>query len=367
MTATTHPEYNSQTEALTVTAAFPDSIRGKTILVTGVNRNGIGYTTAEAFASQSPAHLILAGHSPPKVQECIAELGGKYPSVDYRFLELDLASQASVRSAASTLLSDDTLPVIDIIVNSAGVMNVPTRMLSPEGIELHFATNHIGHFLLTCLLTPKLIAAASQPGVPKGATRVINVTSLSSTRSGIRWSDVNFEKTNQDLPADEQPNYDLLAAWGWPDARTTSYVPLEGYNQSKVANVLFGIALTKRLFAGHGILSLAVHPGIIMTELSRDAPPQIVPMIEESVRKGDLVLVTQEAGAAPSLVASLDPALGPPEERKDGVEKDNWGAFLVDCQISDRADARAVSGENAERLWRLSEELVGEKFEWLPT
>jgi NAD(P)-dependent dehydrogenase (short-subunit alcohol dehydrogenase family) len=179
----------------------------------------------------------------------------------------------------------------------------------------------------------------------------------------MRWSDINFEKINKTLPAAEQPSYDIHRTWGAVDPEEKSYLPLEGYNQSKVANVLFGIAANKRLYEKYGILSLALHPGIIQTELSRYAAPETIKAIGEFLKSGKVYRKTLGAGAATTIVAATDPGLGMPEsEGKDG--KENWGAYLIDCQISGLADARAVSSVEAEKLWKLSEELVKEKFAW---
>jgi NAD(P)-dependent dehydrogenase (short-subunit alcohol dehydrogenase family) len=281
--------------------------------------------------------------------------------VAYRPLILDLISQAAVRSAASELLSWPDVPTIDIVVNSAGIMNIPERTLNADGIEITFATNHVGHFLLTCLIMPKLISAAE--GSPKGATRVVNVTSLSPTWAGMRWSDINFDRPNNTLPQAEQPPYAIHRAWGAVDPETKSYLPLEGYNQSKVANVLFGIALTSRLYEKYGIVSIAVHPGIISTQLGRYASPETAAAVVEMREKGVFSYQSLGSGAATSLVAATDPKLGLERSgEKDGHA--SHGAYLIDCQISDRADARAVSSSEAERLWKLSEDLVKEKFSW---
>ncbi|KAH8884200.1 putative short-chain dehydrogenase [Thozetella sp. PMI_491] len=357
---TSHPEFHANTEALEVAKAFPDQIRGKTVLVTGVNRAGIGYATAEAFASQSPAHLIAAGRTLSKLQESIDAMKAQFPDVDYRPLLIDLSSQKSVRAAAAELLSWADVPTIDIIVNSAGIMLLPTRTLSEDGIEMHFATNHIGHFLFANLVMPKVIKAAQ--GNPKGATRIINVSSGSPQVAAMRWSDTNFDKKNADLPAEEQPNYQLHQGWGYGDTKGISYVPLEGYNQSKVANVLFSIAATKRLYEKYGILSLGLHPGVIQTELPRSAAPETREAVQAMVKAGAFSYRTLGAGASTSLVAALDPKLGPGQAIEGKTE--NYGAFLEDCQICDKADPRAVSSEQAERLWKLSEELVGEQFSW---
>jgi NAD(P)-dependent dehydrogenase (short-subunit alcohol dehydrogenase family) len=257
-----------------------------------------------------------------------------------------------VRKAASEVLSWNEVEKIDILVNNAAMMNIPERTLSEDGIEIQFATNHIGHFLLTNLLLPKMLKSP--------APRVVNVTSLSPTVAGIRWSDINFEKVNKTLPKDEQPPYEMHKRWGMKEPEEKSYLPLEGYNQSKVANVLFSIALTHRLYAKHKLLSIAVHPGVIQTELSRYAPPEILEAIKTMGESGAFVRKTLGAGASTSLVATVDPKLG-----MGGFEGErNLGAYMMDCQVSDRADGRAVSSEGAERLWGVSEGLVGEKFAW---
>jgi NAD(P)-dependent dehydrogenase (short-subunit alcohol dehydrogenase family) len=268
-----------------------------------------------------------------------------------------------VRKAAAEVLSWTDIPTIDILVNSAGVMNVPERTLTSEGIELHFATNHIGHYLFACLLMPKLITSAKASST-KGATRIVNVTSGSPTMArSIRWSDPTFEKLNKDLPEIEQPPYQLLKVWAFEDPENKKYIPLDGYNRSKIANVLFGIGLNHRLFEKHGILSTAVHPGVIKTELGRNTGPETRASIDKMVEQRMFTWKTLGAGGATSLVAALDPKLADGVgETKDG--KENYGAFMMDCQVSDKAQPLTVSSSEAERLWALSEELVGEKFTW---
>ncbi|OAP54393.1 hypothetical protein AYL99_11494 [Fonsecaea erecta] len=357
MTAVTHTEFNADTESLDVAKAFAGSIQGKNILITGVNKGGIGFTTAQAFASQSPAHIIITGRSPAKLQESIEALQKEYPNVHYVGLKLDLSSQKSVREAAAEVLAMKDIPTIDILVNNAGVMLIPERTLSEDGIEMHFATNHVGHFLFTNLILPKLIKAAE--GKPKGVTRVVNVSSSSPTTAGVRFSDINFEKINKTLPEDEQPHYQALQYWGEKDPENGSYFPREGYNQSKVANLLFTIGFNARYYDKYGLLSLAVNPGVVQTELQRHFSPEALTALQGFKEKGMVHLKTQGAGAATSLVAATDPGLGLPVS-KDG--KENYGAYLSDCQINTGAKAHAESNRNADRLWKLSEELVKEEF-----
>ncbi|KAI1384731.1 putative short-chain dehydrogenase [Hypoxylon trugodes] len=359
MTATTHPEFNDKTEALEVAKAFAEGVHGKTVLVTGVNPKGIGFATCQAFASQSPAHLILASRTLSKTQETIDTLKAQYPDVDYRPLILNLSSQKSVREAAAEFLSWSDVPTLDIVVNNAAVMNIPELTLSEDGIEIQFATNHVGHFLFTSLVMPKIIKAAERN--PKGLTRVINVTSLSPTMGVFRWSDIHYQKKNKDLPEEERPPFDIHRAWGEVDPEENSYLPLEGYNQGKIGNVLFSVALNNKLYEKYGILSMAVHPGMIPTELSREAAPRTWDAIKRMAESSRFSYRTQGAGASTSLTAALDPKLAMPESR-DG--KENYGVYLMDCQISDKALPGSVSSEKAERLWKLSEELVKEKFDW---
>ena len=240
-------------------------------------------------------------------------------------------------------------------------MCVQERTLSADGIELHLATNHIGHWLLTSLIMPKLITAAG--GSPWGATRVVNVSAGSAIVASMRWSDINFNKKNKDLPQEEQPNRQLLEAWGYKNIDETVYIPLDAYNRSKVANVLSGIGANKRLFEKHGILTLAVEPGVIKTELRRDFPTSTLDAVRALMDKGVFIHKSLEAGSSTTLVAALDPklAVGVGETQN---HSENWGAFLGDCQISGRASALAVSSKEAERLWELSEKLVGQKVSW---
>lgn len=279
----------------------------------------------------------------------------------YRALQMDLSSQQSVRTAAAEVLSWKDVPVVDILMNSAGVMGVQERTLTEDGIEMHFATNHIGHWLFTCLIMPKMIEAAKHGS--KGATRIVNVSSASPMISGMRWSDMNFDKKNKDLPEEEQVKEEFFKVWGYTDIGDVSYIPLDGYSRSKVANVLFGIGANKRLYDKYGIVSLAVHPGVFPTELGRNFPAETLRAIKKMSDDGVFTYKTLGAGASTSLVAALDPELGNGVgESKNGSE--NWGAYLVDCQINDRAMHLAVSSQEAEKLWEISEKLVGHRFAW---
>jgi NAD(P)-dependent dehydrogenase (short-subunit alcohol dehydrogenase family) len=294
-----------------------------------------------------------------KLQESIDALRVQFPGVDYRSLYIDLSDQHSVRTAAAELLSWTDIPTVDILVNSAGVSLFPERTLSVDGIEITFATNHIGHFLFTALIMPKIIAAAENN--PKGSTRVVNVSSGSPMVARMRWSDINFEQKSKDLPEAERPLPAIHKAWGVENTEDVSYIPLEAYNVSKVASILFGIGINKRLYDKYGILSLGLHPGVIETELGRNATPEVTAWIKGLKDKGYYTVKSLGAGASTSLVAALDPELGAGETING---KENYGVYLADCQINERAQPLAVSSLEAEKLWELSQNLVKQKFDW---
>lgn len=267
MVSTSHHEFGAQTTATEVAVAFSEQARSRTILITGVNKLGIGYATAAAFASQNADTIIIAGRSSNKLEECLESLSFEFPDVKFRQLLVDLSSQSSVRRAATEVLSWTDVRVIDLVINNAGIMLIPGRTLSQDGIELHFATNHVGHFLLTNLLAPKIIAAARS--AERGATRIINVTSLACIVSGIRFSDHNWTSSSSTLPENERPNPALLKMSGLAADETMSYIAMGAYAASKSANSLFSVELNKRIFPKHGIVSVALHPGEIESELQR--------------------------------------------------------------------------------------------------
>jgi NAD(P)-dependent dehydrogenase (short-subunit alcohol dehydrogenase family) len=231
-------------------------------------------------------------------------------------------------------------------------MNVPERILSEDGIEMQFATNHIGHFLFTNLILNKLIASAN--GSAKGATRVINVSSRGVRFSPVRFSDINFTKPIDQLPELERPDPTVLKDSFFEIDRTGTYHGRLAYGQSKSANVLFSLSLTNQLYERYSMLSFGRHPGAILTELSRYSDPATIEATLDRYRSAGMVFKTLEQGAATTLVAALDPDLRP-------ASKDGKGVYMEDCQVSDTA-SWATDPAATEKLWTLSEELVGEKF-----
>lgn len=355
MASATVADFGAYTDASDVAAAFTASVNGRTFLITGVNKLGVGYATAVALASQSPRRLILAGRSQTKIQECIDALGNKYQDVDFRPLVLDLNSQKSVRAAASEVLSWEDTPAIDVVINNAGIMNIPTRTLSEDGIELHFATNHLGHFLFTNLIMPKIIASAANAS--PGAARVINVSSMATMVSPLRFSDLNCEKPTLELPEDEKPNLGLMKTAALVVDETMSYIPMGAYGQSKTANVLYSVALNEKLYANFGVASIAIHPGEVQTELHRTTDLVWLKKTEEWREKMKVGWKTLEQGASTVLVAALDPKLG-------NISGEGQGQFLSDCQLSKIVPPYALDKGKADKLWVMSEELVKHNFSW---
>lgn len=283
-----------------------------------------------SLAESGPAVLVLVGRSRQKCQPVVDAIARASPSTSVRFVEADLSSLASVRRAAQAILDDGAVPAIDVVINNAAVMMCPLER-TPEGNELQFATGHLGHFLLTNLLMPKLLRR-------DGSARIVNVSSSGNKMGGIRWADPNFDQAG-------------------------SYSPIDAYGQAKTANVLFSVALNARLAARGAARAFALHPGSIATGLQVHMTPEIRDEATKRLFAGHEgaerpPLKTLQQGCATTLRAALDPDL-PAHE----------GVFLNDCQLTTPSECpflaeHAVVPEDAERLWDLSEKLVGQKFEF---
>ena len=229
--------YNFKTTAEEVAADCSDIIRGKVILTTGVTPGGIGATFVEKIARHSPKLLILAGRNIGKCEETAKAIKFTSPGVFTRLLELDLGSLEQTRKAAAEV--NGYTESIDVLCNNAGVMASPYT-LTKDGLETQFAVNHIGHFLFTNLIMPKLLAAP-------GGARIISVSS-----DGHRLGPVRFDD------------------WNWDGGKT--YDRWRAYGQGKSANMLFALALAKRLGDkqdGGGVVAVSLHPGVVGSNLTR--------------------------------------------------------------------------------------------------
>ncbi|KAM7202818.1 hypothetical protein V8F33_002476 [Rhypophila sp. PSN 637] len=329
--------FGFHTEGLELVQQFHDQVKGRTFLITGPSKGGIGAETAISLAHGHPSTLILLGRSLDRIQPTIDTILSIDSSITTKFVPIDLSSLSSVRSAASIILNDPTISHIDVIINNAAIMATPYS-LTPDGIESQLGANHMGHFLLTNLLMPKLLLTSSPTAALPHRKRIINVSSVANLAGGIRFHD---------------PNYTL---------HPEEYTPFNAYGQSKTAIILFTIALNNRI-AGKAARSWSLNPGSIATSLGRTTTPEMRQDALTAVfGKGATEFParkTLQQGCATTLRAALDPSL------ED--DKDPDAVYLNDCQVTTDPrwiDPRALDKASAEKLWTLSEELVGEKFVW---
>jgi NAD(P)-dependent dehydrogenase (short-subunit alcohol dehydrogenase family) len=306
------------------------NLTGKRILVTGVSA-GLGVETARSLAAHgaqvvgAARNLSKAKAATVQVQKDAVRNGGSF-----ELIELDLASLQSVRACADGLMAKGQ--PFDVVIANAGVMATPLGHTA-DGFETQFGTNHLGHFVLV-----NRIASLIRPG-----GRLINVSSAGHRYSNIDLADPNFE--------------------------STTYEPFVAYGRSKTANILFAVAFDKR-HRVHGVRAAAVHPGVIHTELGRYQDPsrieKIIGQINQQRKaegKGPFQWKTIPQGAATSVWAAV---VAPSDEI--------GGQYCEDCHVgqvvpddlsvgvNEGVRGYALDRNNAEALWKKSEELVGESF-----
>ncbi|KAI1103666.1 retinol dehydrogenase 13 [Jackrogersella minutella] len=317
--------FNSTAEE--VASALSSQIKGRTFLITGTTASGLGAQAAITLAREGPAQLILVSRSQARSAPVLEEIAAIDPKIRTTFVACELSDFASVRAAAARINGDEAIGAIDVVLNNAGVMAVQEYTLDKQGFETTLSSNHLGHFLLTSLLMPKVLAAG--PGA-----RIVNVSSKGHRISPFRFDDFNFSGG---------ADYD-----GW-----------SAYGQSKTANVLFSVELARRL-AGRGVSAYSVHPGgILETNLSTHLSDGSWDGIEVATLRNtgrsfggiDYPLKTLSSGTSSLLAAALDPDLD-----------DKSGSFIQDCQVGSPLE-HATDPESARKLWELSEKLVGQKFE----
>lgn len=208
--------------------SIPD-MTGLTTVVTGAN-GGLGLETAKAFAYKG-AHVVMAVRNQEKAAKAIDEIRAETPDASLELVELDLASQESVKAAAEAILGNHDR--IDILVNNAGLMALPERETA-DGYEMQFGVNHLGHWTFTSLLMPAIVAPP--------AARVVTVTSTAHHMGRA------VDPQNPHLHGTYSP-------WG-------------AYGQSKLANYHFGLGLQREFeTAGVSAQSLIAHPGLSHSDL----------------------------------------------------------------------------------------------------
>ena len=294
-------------------------LRGKTAVVTGASA-GLGIETVKTLAGAG-ARVVMVARDPARLEAAVDAVRQQHAEAALETRLMDLADLASIRAAADDLRQ--RFPGIHILINNAGVMACPFEH-TRDGFELQFGTNHLGHFLFSCLLAPALLAAAP--------ARVVTLSS-----AGHKFAGINFE----------DPNY-----------QRRDYEKWQAYGQSKTANALFSVALNKRL-SGRGVTANAVHPGMIVTELGRHLDRSDIESLQSRASEQQQQFKSIPAGAATSVWAATSPDL-------DG----RGGLYLEDCQVGQEEQGEssgyteyALDTRAAEALWKLSEELVGENFD----
>ncbi|MFB6891723.1 oxidoreductase [Kitasatospora sp. NPDC056327] len=297
---------------------------GRVVVVTGAS-GGLGLATARALALRG-ARVVLAVRDEERGRRAAAGIAAAAPDPGLpgrlEVRRLDLADLDSVRDFAGRLLADH--PRLDVLVNNAGVFALP-RALSPQGHELQFAVNHLGHFALTGLLLDAL-AAGRDP-------RVVTVSSVNHRKGRIRFDDLDGAR---------------------------GYAPMAFYDQSKLANAVFGHELHRRLTAsGSPVRSLLAHPGYTATGLQTHGPTGLTRLLFGRLLRP---LAQRPAdGALPQLFAATDPAAAGGEFIGPDGRGELRGAPTRVALAPAAADA-----ETGRRLWALSEELTGVRFGTAP-
>jgi NAD(P)-dependent dehydrogenase (short-subunit alcohol dehydrogenase family) len=293
-------------------ADIPDQ-HGRTFVVTGAT-SGLGLETARRLAEHG-ARVVLTARDPAKGEAALAGIRRQNPGAKVELRLLDLADLASVRAFAAGL-TEEELPV-DVLVNNAGVMMTPPRKTA-QGYELQFGTNHLGHFALTGLLLDSL-RRGKDP-------RVVTVSSTMHRQGVIDFADLQREHR---------------------------YSPTAAYSQSKLANLLFGLELHRRLAAaGSPVLSLLAHPGYSRTNLQFSGPTGLMKL---GMRiSNPLFAQSARMGALPQLRAATAPDVRGGQYYGPSRLFESRG-YPAEVQPS----WRARDEETAARLWDVSEELTG--------
>jgi NAD(P)-dependent dehydrogenase (short-subunit alcohol dehydrogenase family) len=292
------------------------------VIVTGSN-SGLGFETALQLARHG-ATVTLAVRDQTKGDQAASAMRANAPGIEVHVGRLDVSDLDSVRTFAKAWSSEHPQG-LDLLINNAGIMATPQRK-SAQGFEMQLATNHLGHFALTGLLFPALVA------VPN--SRVVNVSSLAHRMvKGFNFQDPMGTKKYR--------------AWG-------------AYGQSKLANLLFTTEFSRRLELGdYSVGSVAAHPGFSATNLQGAASKMRGNSVEFRVTQlmNSVIAQSAEMGALPILFAATAPGL--PNDSFVGPA-DKWQTRGYPTLV-DRTDA-AKDPLSARRLWDWSEEITGVSY-----
>jgi NAD(P)-dependent dehydrogenase (short-subunit alcohol dehydrogenase family) len=286
------------------TAALLPDLTGKTFIVTGAT-SGLGKATADALA-HAGAHVVLAVRNHAKGRAVAKAIAG-----DTEVRELDLSSLSSVRAFASSWQGP-----IDVLINNAGIMQVPETR-TPDGFELQFGTNHLGHFALTNLLLPQI----------RG--RIVTLSSDFHRGAKLSLDDPNW--------------------------RRRRYNSSQAYKDSKLANLLFARELHRQLSAcGSQILSVAAHPGVVRTGLFGHVAGASGLWLDIGSR---IVGHTVDQGILPTLFASTQDVPGGTFVGPKGFRQLRGFPGIV------KSSKNGTDEEFGRRLWKLSESLTGVRLD----
>jgi NAD(P)-dependent dehydrogenase (short-subunit alcohol dehydrogenase family) len=293
---------------------------GRTVLITGAN-SGIGFQAALQLARKG-AEVILPARTQAKADDAVARILLQAPQARLHPEILDLADLASIRAFANRVVANFPGPSLDLLINNAGVMALPTRQLTPDGFERQFATNYLGPFALTALLLPSI--------KPTPGSRVVTVSSGVSHQGKIDFDNLQGER---------------------------SYKPMtQAYSQSKLADLIFAQELQRRLTAAASpIISTAAHPGYAVTNLQADHVSTGLKILMAVMKP----FLSQDAahGALPTLYAAVAAEAVP-----GGYYGPNGLAELKGYPTAVRLATGASDLALAKRLWLESERLTGVSF-----
>lgn len=301
-------------------ADIPDQ-SGKTIVVTGAN-SGLGLRSSEALAAKG-ALVVMACRNADKARAAQRSVGAAAKGPAPVVVALDLASLASVRECAEALAQQH--PKIDVLMNNAGIMAVP-KGTTVDGFESQLGTNHLGHFALTGLVLPALLAAPEP--------RVVSVSSNAHKLGRLNLDDLFFERTR--------------------------YSRWRAYSQTKLANLLFTSELQRRAVAAHSTLTAAAaHPGYSATNLT-SGPAIGAAMMKPLLAVADKVAgQSDRMGALPQLYAATMPDVAPDDYwGPDGLREQRGHPTRVG------RTKHAQNADDAGELWKRSEELTGVTYAW---
>jgi NAD(P)-dependent dehydrogenase (short-subunit alcohol dehydrogenase family) len=307
----------------TIDITVPD-LTGRRALVTGAS-DGIGLVLATRLAAAG-AEVLMPVRNPRKGEAAITKIRQTAPRANMSLHTLDLSSLASVAALGETLRREGR--PIHILINNAGVMTPPDRQTTADGFELQFGTNHLGHFALVAHLLPLLRA---------GQARVTSQISVAANQGAINWQDLNWER---------------------------SYDGMKAYSQSKIAFGLFGLELDRLSQAhGWGITSNLSHPGVAPTNLLA-ARPEVGRETETRGRKlisalstRGILLGTVETAKLPALYAATAA-----EAQRGRLYGPSGLGHLGGPPAEQKLYSRLRGAEDAQRVWRASEELTKTPF-----